>query len=76
MMHYTAEGIGYMGFGFLFQFLIFVAFFLVVLWLIKNNRFEKDNKEKLQDPMTILKIRLAKGEITKKEFEELKKEIL
>lgn len=72
MMHYY--GSWGMGFGFLFQLLIFVAFFLIVWWVIKNHHgFGKGFSS--EEPIDILKKRLAKGEISKKEFEELKKEI-
>jgi len=41
---------------------------------IKELSAKKTSKEKIQeDPIKILKIRLAKGEITKEEFEELRK---
>jgi putative membrane protein len=60
-------------FGWLFPLLFFVAFFLVVWWVIKNNTGKSEIKE--SQPIDILKKRLAKGEITKKQFEDLKKEI-
>ena len=62
-----------MGFGFLFTILIFVVFFLVVWWLLKSNGL--GNTITRDSPMDILKKRLARGEISKKEYEELKKEI-
>jgi putative membrane protein len=62
-----------MGFGWLFQILIFVAFFLIVWWVIKSNpNIGKKTEEK---PIDIMRRRLANGEITKKKFEELKKEL-
>lgn len=63
-----------MGYGWIFQLIIFVIFFLVVWWLLKNNSL-KTVPQKQETPMEILKRRLASGEITKKEFETLKKEI-
>lgn len=42
---------------------------------IRNAQFQTTQTgQNTQDPLTILKIRLAKGEITKKEYDELKKE--
>ncbi len=72
MMYNYGMGYGF-GFGWILQLLIFVAFFLIIWWVIKNSPglFEK----KSDDPMRIIKRRLAEGKITKKEFEELKKEI-
>ena len=66
-------GIGY---GWIVQIVIFILFFLVVWWLMKNNSSAfAQQKAPNESPMDILKKRLAKGEITKKEFEELKKDI-
>ena len=74
MMHYGI-GYGFMGFGWLFQIIILVLFFLVVWWMIKNSdRFGykcRDNETALD----ILKKRFARGEINQKEYERLKKEI-
>lgn len=62
-----------MGYGWLYQILIFVLFFGVVWWLLKNQPMQKSVS--IEKPIDILKRRLAKGEITQKEFESLKKEI-
>ena len=59
-----------MGYGWIFQIIILVVFFIIMFWLFRNNGIEKN-----KSPLEILKQRLAKGEITKKQFEELKKEI-
>ena len=64
---------GMFGFGWLFQILIFVIFFLVVWWLLRTSQAPSQPND--EDPIEILKRRLAKGEITKKQYEELKKEI-
>ena len=49
---------------------------IVLIWVgifqaIKNLVSKKDSK----DPLTIAKTRLAKGEISKEEFEQLKKDL-
>jgi len=59
------------GYGWLFQLLIFIVFFAVVWWLLRSNRQEAVREK----PLDILKRRLAEGEITRKEFEELKREL-
>jgi len=64
-----------MGYGWIFQIVIFVIFFFVVWWLLKNNSVMKGESNQNETPSEILKRRLVKGEITKKEYNELKKEI-
>ena len=74
MMHQSGMmGYGYFGFGWLFQILILVIFFLIIWWMLRSsgNFGFKANESALD----ILKKRLAKGEIDSKEFERLKKEI-
>jgi len=60
---------GLMGYGWVFQIAILLLFFLVLLWLLKGQGFQKET------PESILKKRLAKGEITTKEYKALKKEL-
>ncbi len=52
----------------------------VVVWLIVNSRNSSHNKSSAnknfsQTPIEILKLRYAKGEITKEEFEIMKKDL-
>ena len=65
---------GMMGYGWLFQLLIFVVFFLIVWWVMKSSNVQSGVAE-TQSPLDILKTRLAKGEITRKEYEQLRKEL-
>lgn len=67
MMH----GYGMYGFhwGWVFQLVLLALFFLVVWWLV---RMQPSRNESPED---ILKRRLAQGEITAKQYGELKKEI-
>lgn len=65
-------GLGQMffpGFGILIQLLILGLIFFIVFWVLKSGKINSETPEE------ILKKRLAKGEITKKEYNELKKEI-
>ena len=64
-------GGGMMGYGWIFQILVFVIFVLVIYWIMKNGKLKTSN----DTPKEILQKRLAKGEITKKEYKELLKEI-
>ena len=69
-------GYGMMGFGMGFGFIFMLLFLGVVIWLIATLiNLPQSNKKDDSDPFTILKKRFAKGKITKKQFEEMKKEI-
>jgi len=69
-------GYGMMGFGMGFGFLFMLLFWGAVIWLVVTLiNSTQSNKEDNSDPLAILKKRFAKGEITKKQFEEMKKEI-
>lgn len=59
------------GYMWIFQIIIVVLFFLIVWWLLKNSQKTITGEK----PSEILKTRLAKGEITKNEYDKLKKEI-
>ncbi|MBI2576521.1 SHOCT domain-containing protein [Candidatus Woesearchaeota archaeon] len=75
MMHDQVWGPhGLFGFGWIFQILILVAFLAIVWWILKSQGCF-GFKVRKEAPMDILKMRLAKGEITQKDFEKLKKEI-
>jgi putative membrane protein len=71
MMHY-----GY-GFGGGFGWLIFLALivFLVYIFIIKPRKSGGIGRPPQETPLDILKKRYAKGEITKEEFESLKKDL-
>jgi len=63
-----------MGFGFIFMILFWVAVVWIVVSLINSAQFTQSGK-KDEDALTILKKRYASGEITKKQYEEMKKEL-
>lgn len=67
-MHYSGCAYGGFPMGMIYQVIIFIIFFLVFWWLIKNSSKQDSASEEL-------KKRLAKGEITSKEYKKLKKEI-
>lgn len=60
-----------MGWGMWFIPLLII---LLIYFLIKNNSQTKDGQS-AESTMEILKKRYAKGEITKEQFEEMKKDI-
>lgn len=75
---------GYGGFGFfgilfnvLFWVLIVVAVVSLVKWFVRGKSHDSYGEEDNADEaMRILKMRYAKGEITKREFESMKKDIM
>ena len=69
-------GYGMMGFGMGFGFLFMLLFWGIIIWFIVVliNSAQSNKKEDL-DSLTILKRRYARGEITRKEFENMKKEL-
>ena len=70
--HMGAMGYGYSWTYWLFQIIIVILFFIIVWWIVKGNRNCLDSKDSAHD---ILDKRLAKGEISIKEYQRLKKEI-
>ncbi|MDA3855002.1 MAG: SHOCT domain-containing protein [Candidatus Woesearchaeota archaeon] len=77
------DGYGYsnlFGFGLFEMGFIMILFWGLVIWfiyfVIKSTTGNQNNsKHKVEDSLDIAKKRFAKGEITKKEFEEIKKEL-
>ncbi len=65
-----------MGFGWLIMVIFWVLVILGVVYLIKLIAGGARREEKRDTALDILKQRYAKGEITKEEFEEKKKDLL
>ncbi|AFN74033.1 hypothetical protein MROS_0792 [Melioribacter roseus P3M-2] len=66
-------GFGWMGFGWIFW-LIVIA--IIVYLIIKTtNQKQSENVYPKETPLEILKKRYAKGEISKEEYERIKKDI-
>lgn len=75
MMGYYGDGwYGMGGFGWLFMILFWVAVVWLIVWLVNQNKPSGGRYEN-KNPIDILKERYAKGEITKKEYNEMKKEL-
>ncbi len=71
-------GFGYIWMIFIFIFVaaIIVGIILLIVWLVRRASYPGEiSKSKTGDAMEILKQRYAKGEITKKEFETMEKNI-
>ena len=68
-------GYGMMGFGMGFGFIFMLLFWGLIIWLIVTLINASQSNKNESDSLTILKKRYASGEITKKQYEEMKKEI-
>lgn len=66
MGKYIAQTTGLYGYGWIFEIVILLLFFLVVYWVLRG---------KSESAIEILNRRYAKGEISKREYAKLKKEI-
>jgi putative membrane protein len=66
------------GFGMGFGWLFWIAVLVIVVWLVLrviNNPLNKDRNSARGTALDILKRRYASGEISKKEYDDLKKDI-
>jgi len=68
-------GYGMMGFGMGFGMVFMLLFGGALVWLVVTLADASKADRKEEDPMSILKKRYASGEITKKLYEDMKKEL-
>ena len=68
---------GYFGYGGMFMWMVFIIILVAVAvyWLVRETRTKADHRLSGETPLDILKKRYAKGEITKDEFERMKKDL-
>ena len=69
-------GYGMMGFGMGFGFIFMLLFWGLIIWMIVTLINASQSNENESDSLTILKKRYASGKITKKQYEEMKKELM
>ena len=69
-------GYGMMGFGMSFGFVFMLLFWGLIIWFIVALINASQSNKNGSDSLTILKKRYASGEITKKQYEEMRKELL
>ncbi|MDP2750162.1 MAG: SHOCT domain-containing protein [Nanoarchaeota archaeon] len=67
---------GYAMIGMIIWISVIIGIIFLVFWLIRNNSIGNTSVvSKNESPMEILKKRYAAGELTKKQFEEMKEEL-
>lgn len=77
MMGYYNYGYGMGFFGIFFMALFWIGVIWFIVWLVRHSKMLENTNISPQEknPIQILKERYAKGEINKKEFDEMKKDI-
>lgn len=76
MMNYWFGGMGWWMF---FGFILFILFWGGIIWLIVwaiRRATDRSGGSTAQNAMDIAKTRYAKGEITKEQYEQIKKDLL
>lgn len=68
-------GYSMMGFGMGFGFIFMILFWGILIWLVITLINNTQSNKKEDDALSILKKRYASGEISKKQYEEMKKEL-
>lgn len=74
MMHGFEDGMEYGTWGLVWMVLLVILVIAVVAWLVRASG-NGSSSTKEQAPLDILKNRYAKGEITKQQFDEAKKDL-
>src|SRR3989338_5652297 len=69
------DGYGMMGFGMGFGFIFMLLFWGAIIWLVVTLIKAAQSGKEEEDSSNILKKRYALGEISKKQYEKMKKEL-
>lgn len=62
--------------NFIFFALIIAGIVILIVWIVKRISLTEPKELKKEGAIEILKERYAKGELTKKEFEDMKKDLI
>jgi putative membrane protein len=76
MMWWPSDGFGWMGMGLgiLIMIIFWAGFIALITWIVVK-LVRSGQKSSSESPLDIAKTRYARGEITKKEFEQIKKDL-
>ncbi|MHB1275029.1 MAG: SHOCT domain-containing protein [Candidatus Humimicrobiaceae bacterium] len=71
-------GLGWIGmiFGFIFFILVVIGIIFLIVWLVKRSNYPGVENRTESKSLEILKERYAKGELTKEQYESMKKELI
>jgi putative membrane protein len=74
---YYGGGLGWIGmiFGFIFFILCVTGIIFLIVWLVKRSNHPGTENRTESKAIEVLKERYAKGEITKEQFENIKKDL-
>ncbi len=74
-MWHLHEGMGWwMAFGGVWMVVFWVGLIALIIWGV-NRLTRRDDSSRKQSPLDLTKERYAKGEITREEFEKIKKDL-
>ncbi|MHB1254345.1 MAG: SHOCT domain-containing protein [Candidatus Humimicrobiaceae bacterium] len=70
-------GLGWIGmiFGFIFFILVVIGIIFLIVWLVKRSNYPGVENRTESKSLEVLKERYAKGEITKDQFDNMKKDL-
>ena len=70
-------GLGWVGmvFGFIFFILVVIGIIFLIVWLVKRSNYPGVENRTESKALEVLKERYAKGEITKDQFDNMKKDL-
>ena len=71
----SGAGIFWMIFNLIFFLLIITGVVLLIIWLVRKTSASGSAEIKKDSALEILKTRYARGEISKKEYDEMKKDL-
>jgi putative membrane protein len=75
MWHWGGYGLGMMIFGFLLMILFWGGIIAMIVWAVRRSTGHGTYGLNPRSPLDIAKERYAKGEITKEQFEQIKKDL-
>lgn len=77
MMGFFGGGLGILGMilSLIFFVAIIIGIIFLIVWLVRRASYSGESIRKTSEVIEILKGRYAKGEITKKEYQDIKNEI-